>query len=182
MKIFRKILYAIAGLIVLLTILIIASAYNPNITKGIQKVLFRGRNVVISENEVDSYDVEPIENGENGENETSEGNNDDELHEMRSVEDIGLTENELIKNLEEYYSNCRSQIVERGVGEYSFENVIDNEALVQEIYARYSDKGYIDGYMNDALNEISGVDYEMNLLVEELKDKRFRLTHQIKIN
>ena len=183
MKVVRKILYVIAGLIVLFTVLIIASAYNPNITKGIQKVLFKGRNVVISDNSIESEE-DMSEDGDNPNDGTSEDSKDnlDEIHELRSLEELGIDESEVIDNIEAYYSNCHNQILEKGIGEYSFENIIDNEALIQEIYARYSDKGYIDGYMNDTLNELGAIDYEMNLLVEELENKRFRLTHQIKMN
>ena len=72
--------------------------------------------------------------------------------------------------------------MEHGLGEYSFENVIASEALVQEIYARYSNKDYVSAYMDEALNEIGAYSYDMNLLVEELEGKNYRLTHQMTVN
>ncbi len=43
MKVIRKILYFIAGLLVLLTILIVVCAYNPALTAKIQGIIFKGR-------------------------------------------------------------------------------------------------------------------------------------------
>ena len=171
MKVFRKILYVLAGIIILLTIFIGVCAYNPGITKKLQGLLFKGKTVEVSRV------VPEATAGEEGE--VSGNTVAQEEYRMRTIEELGISEDSMITTIEDYYTNCHDQIVDRGLGEYSFENVIATEALVQEIYSKYSSKEYVDGYMNSALNEIGAGKYEMNLLVEELVGKHFRLTHQV---
>ena len=101
---------------------------------------------------------------------------------MRTLEEAGISEDSLIRDIDSYYTNCHDQIVQHGLGEYSFENVVASESLVQTVYAAYSNKDYVAAYMDDALNEIGAYTYDMNLLVEELEGKNYRLTHQMRVN
>ena len=174
MKVIRKILYFIAGLLVLLTILIVVCAYNPALTAKLQGLIFRGRAVEVRDV------VAKDDKGAEGEV-TAEPVAVEEYR-MRSLQELGISEESLIKDIDSYYANCHDQIVEHGLGEYSFENVISTEALVQEIYARYSNKDYVSAYMEETLNEIGAYSYNMNLLVEELEGKNYRLTHQMTVN
>ncbi|MCR5508022.1 MAG: hypothetical protein K6F34_04970 [Lachnospiraceae bacterium] len=176
MKIIRKILYVIAGLLVLLTILIIICAYNPGVTAKIQKVLFRGRTVE-NVNAANGTDLT-----QEGRASVSSGNAGMQAVTLRSLEDLGLTEEDMIRNIDDYYNDCHDQIIARGTGEYSFDNVIATEALVQEIYAKYSNKEYRTGYMDSVLNETGAYSYDMNLVVEELEGKHYKLTHQVVLN
>ncbi|MCR4738701.1 MAG: hypothetical protein K5886_00405 [Lachnospiraceae bacterium] len=100
---------------------------------------------------------------------------------MRRLEDIGKTENDVIYTLNDYYYDCYNQIVDKGAGEYSFENLIGSEALLNEIYAAYSTKDYIHGYMDNAVLAVGAGTYDMDLLVEELEGHIFRLTHRINL-
>ena len=179
MKVLRKILYAIAGLLVLLTILIVVCAYNPALTEKIQGLIFRGRAVEVRDVEV--QEGEKTEETEmTGEAEAAEAPVGEQK--MRTLEEAGISEDSLIKDIDTYYKNCHDQIVEHGLGDYSFENVVASETLVQEVYASYSNKDYASAYMDEALTEIGAYSYDMNLLVEELEGKNYRLTHQISIN
>ncbi|MCR5421444.1 MAG: hypothetical protein K6E98_10570 [Lachnospiraceae bacterium] len=177
MKVVRKILYVITGLLVILTIIIVACAYNPGLTSKIQGFVFRGKTVEITDVNNSEAASEPGD-----ETVVSGAKIQEEPHSKRTIEELGIDPEMMIGNIEDYYNNCRAQIIEHGLGTYSFENVIENESLVQEIYAKYSNKEYVDGYMNSALNEIGATSYEMNLLVEELEGKHYRLTHQIVLN
>ncbi len=179
MKVVKGILYFLAIILVLFTILIVASAYNPNITSNIQKVLFKNKNVTVSESEENMESSDEVVRPATDSTEEDGSDVPPEEFKMRTLEEAGISEDSLITSLEDYYTNCHNQIIEKGIGEYSFENVISTESLVQEIYAKYSDKSYIDEYMNDTLNEIGAATYEMNLLVEELEGENFRLTHQM---
>lgn len=175
MKVIRKILYGIACLLVLLTILIVICAYNPALTARIQGIIFRGRAVEVRD--AANEDGEAMAVAEDTDNAGLP-----EEHRMRTLEELGISEDSLIKDIDSYYTNCHDQIVERGLGEYSFENVVSTESLVQEVYASYSNKDYVSGYMDEALNEIGAYTYDMNLLVEELEGKNYRLTHQVTLN
>lgn len=181
MKVVRKILYGIAGLLVLLTILIVICAYNPALTAKLQGLIFRGRAVEVR----DLPDEEDSLGEGSGKEEASaqeEVTVPEEPHKMRTLEEAGISEESVIKDIDSYYSNCKDQIIQHGLGEYSFENVVYSETLVQDVYARYSNKDYVSAYMDDALNEIGAYSYDMNLLVEELEGKYYRLTHQVTIN
>lgn len=174
MKVFRKILYVLAGLLVLLTVFIVICAYNPGLTKKVQGLIFRGKTVEVSNVSSTAASGDPSDETAISENAVTR-----EEYRMRSLEELGISEEDLLTDIDSYYTNCHDQIVERGIGEYSFENFIASEALIQEIYAKYSDKEYVDGYMNQTLNEIGAASYDMNLLVEELTGKKYRLTHQL---
>ena len=172
MKVIRKILYVIAFLLVLLTILIIICAYNPGLTSKIRGFIFRGKVA-----EIVNVNSGAASGGDNGE--VSANTVEGDVQRMRSIEELGISEDSMITSIEDYYNNCHDQIVERGIGEYSFENVIATEELVQKIYASYSNKDYVEGYMDRTLSDLGAGSYDMDLLVEELTDKHFRLTHQI---
>lgn len=174
MKVVRKILYVIAGLLVLLTILIMVCAYNPVVMEKIQGFIFRGRAVEVKE--MPAGEEVPKEEA------ATEEEKPEEPQRMRTLEEAGISEESVIKDIESYYADCKDQIIRRGVGQYSFENVVSSEALVEDIYSKYSNKEYVSAYMDDALNSIGAYSYDMNLLVEELEGKNYRLTHQVTIN
>lgn len=176
MEILRKILLVFAGILVLITVLIVTCAYNPGLTAELQRLIYRGKTVEVSSVSNNEAAAMSEETGVSGN--TAEA---PEVR-MRSLEELGIPEDSLITSIDDYYRNCHDQIVANGIGTYSFDNVIATEALVQEIYAKYSDKEYVDGYMNETLNEIGAASYEMNLMVEELEGKHFRLTHQLVLN
>ena len=100
---------------------------------------------------------------------------------MRNLDDLGRSRADVIDNLQNYYADCYHQITENGIGEYMFENLIDGENLLNEIYSKYSSREYMQGYMNAAVDQVGAATYEMDLLVEELEGKVFRLTHRIKL-
>ena len=177
MKVVRKILYVIAGILVLLTIFIAVCAYTPGLTKKLQGIIYKGKTVEVS-NIPDTAASGDAAKG----NTVSADSVQQEEYKMRSIEELGISEEDMIKDIDAYYQNCHDQIVERGLGEYAFDNVIATEQLVQDIYAKYSNKEYVEGFMNAALSETGAGSYDMNLLVEELEGKHYRLTHQVVLN
>lgn len=177
MKVFRKILYVLVLIIVALTVFIVVCAYNPGLTKKLQGILYKGKTVEISNIQDPTASKEA-----SGGNVVSENTAVKEEYRMRSLEELGISEDQMITDIDSYYQNCHDQILEKGVGEYSFENIIATEALVREIYGKYSNKEYVEGYMDEVLSEIGAGAYEMNLLVEELTGKHYRLTHQVVLN
>lgn len=176
MKVFRKILYVLAGILILLTIFIGICAYNPGMIGKLQGIIFKGKTVEVS-------NIPDMAAGANADDVTlSENVAAQEEYRMRSIDELGVSEEDLIRDIDAYYQNCHDQIVQRGLGDYAFENFIGSQELIEEIYSKYSDKEYVDGYMNSALADIGAASYEMNLVVEELTDKHYRLTHQVVIN
>jgi len=100
----------------------------------------------------------------------------------RTLADLGISEEQVIKNLKDYYEDCYKQIVNNGTGSYKFSNVIEGKALYDEIYKAYFETdGYIDGFMERALQKIDGISWECYLYAEELRDNRYLLTLDVTI-
>ncbi len=100
---------------------------------------------------------------------------------MRTLEEIGKTQDDVINSLDDYYYDCYNQVISKGVGEYEFENLIGSESLLNKIYSIYSNGDYKQGFMDNAVTAVGAETYDMDLLVEELKGHIFRLTHRIKL-
>ncbi|HAV00661.1 MAG TPA: hypothetical protein DCW47_05655 [Lachnospiraceae bacterium] len=100
---------------------------------------------------------------------------------MRTLEDLGKTQDDIINSLDDYYYDCYNQVISKGAGEYEFENLIGSESLLNKIYSIYSNGDYKQGYMDNAVSAVGAGTYDMDLLVEELQGHVFRLTHRIRL-
>ena len=100
---------------------------------------------------------------------------------MRTLEDLGKTQDDIINSLDDYYYDCYNQVISKGAGEYEFENLIGSESLLNKIYSIYSNGEYKQGYMDNAVTAVGAGTYDMDLLVEELQGHVFRLTHRIRL-
>lgn len=100
---------------------------------------------------------------------------------MRSIEDVGITAEQVITNLPDYYSDCTGQILQMGAGNYNFYNVIQGAALGQEWYDAYQTEDYRQGYMENILTNLGVSNCEVQIDIEELQGERYLLTHHISI-
>lgn len=98
---------------------------------------------------------------------------------LRSLADVGMSENDILYSLSDYYNNCYNQITTLGRGNYEFSNVIEGEALLEEMQSAYRNGAYRMGYMEQAMEEISASSCEMSLLIEELEQGRYLITHAV---
>ncbi len=101
--------------------------------------------------------------------------------EMRGIEDLGIPEDEILRSLADYYTDCYNRILAQGAGTYEFSNVIEGDALFEEWYGAYQGEGYRQGYMNNAIAAAGASSCEMNLEVEELAGGRYLVTHRVNI-
>lgn len=101
------------------------------------------------------------------------------LEELRSLSDVGMSENDILYSLSDYYDNCYNQIAVLGRGSYEFSNVIQGEALLEEMQRAYQSDAYRTGYMERAMEDVSAFSCEMSLLMEELKEGRYLVTHTV---
>lgn len=100
----------------------------------------------------------------------------------RSLADVGIGEEQVIKNLSDYHKNCYNQIVNNGSGTYSFSNVIEGETLLEEINKDYFEtSGYIDGYMKSAVLAVNSETWYIYIETEELQNKRYLIKHDVTI-
>lgn len=100
---------------------------------------------------------------------------------LKDIADFGISQEEVLHSLSDYYGNCYEQIVENGLGNYEFYNVVEGAELAQELYAAYQKETYRQGYMDDAMGAISASICGMNLKIEELAQDRYLITHGVRL-
>lgn len=100
---------------------------------------------------------------------------------LRTIEDLGVAQSEVLLTIGDYYNDCYGQIVAAGMGTYEFSNVIEGEGLLSEWYAAYQTEAYLQGYMENAVLTVGGTYYEMTFAMEELEQDRYFIVHRITI-
>ncbi len=93
-------------------------------------------------------------------------------------EEIGLKEEDILDNLEEYYADCLKQMKKAGSGYQQFTNVIP-KSMWQTIEQIYSDGSYEKGYVDAALKELKMENFAIQLQTERLNGNYYRLYHNI---
>lgn len=100
---------------------------------------------------------------------------------LKSLEELGLTEESVLHSIWDYYNDCYSQITSAGRGNYEFYNVIEGEALLEEWNRAYQREAYRQGYAQDAMTIVGASSCEMSLEIEELQGGRYLVTHKVNI-
>ena len=100
---------------------------------------------------------------------------------LRSIEDIGVSEDAILHNLPDYNEDCKNQVMAAGKGSYEFYNVIEGEELFTQWYTMYQTGAYRQAYMENALRDIGASFCEMDLKIEELEQGRYLVTHSVNI-
>lgn len=100
---------------------------------------------------------------------------------LRSIADVGLTDEQVITDMQGYYGNCYAQILQNGTGRYTFYNVIEGNELLDEWYRNYQNEYYRQAYMEDAMTEIGASSCEMALEMEELQGGRYLIIHEVSV-
>ncbi len=106
------------------------------------------------------------------------GLNDSDKDKEKPWEEIGLKEEEIMDNLEEYYADCLNQMKKVGTGYQQFTNVIP-KSLWDTIERIYSDGSYKKGYVEEALKEFKLDNFAIQLQTERLNGAYYRLYHNI---
>lgn len=92
-----------------------------------------------------------------------------------------IPESSVLHSIQDYYNNCRYQMVQKGRGSYQFSNIVEGSDLLQEIFAAYQAKNYRQGYMDQTLTDINAQICDMSLSVEDLGQNRYRITHDVNV-
>ena len=104
---------------------------------------------------------------------------DPEESSLRSIADLGMTEDQILRDMDSYYRNCYDQILQNGRGNYTFYNVIEDERLLEQWYRDYQAERYKQAYMENAMIHLGTSSCEMELEVEELRDGKFLISHRV---
>lgn len=99
---------------------------------------------------------------------------------LRSLADVGMTEEQVITDMQGYYGDCYAQILQNGIGRYTFYNVIEG-GLLEEWYQDYQYEHYRQAYMDNAMNGIGASSCEMALGTEQLQGGRYLIIHEVSV-
>lgn len=100
---------------------------------------------------------------------------------LRSLADLGLTDEQVITDMQGYDRNCYEQILQNGKGTYTFYNVIQGDELLDEWYQNYQNESYRQAYMENVMAEIGASFCEMTLGMEELQGGRYLIIHEVSV-
>lgn len=96
----------------------------------------------------------------------------------RSLEDIGLSEDDVVRSMDDYYTNCNAAISQNGVGSFTYVNVLDNEEMFRQWEKAYTTNEYKEKYLQSAMEEAGARQCQLSLEYEQLSDGRFVITHK----
>mgnify|MGYP001053186316 FL=1 len=100
---------------------------------------------------------------------------------LRSSDEAGFTDDEIMRSLPAYYQACFSEILERGAGNYEFSKVLEGEALYQEWEQAYDTESYRDAYLIEAMRTVGAKSCHLGLYIEKLQDDRYLITHDLEL-
>lgn len=102
----------------------------------------------------------------------------DEEQRRRNMEQAGVTEDEVMDTMEEYYADCKTQMRIIGVGDGQFSNVVPS-TLWNTVELAYSLGSYKTGYVNDILKEFGVDNFYIQLQVQDLGSGYYRVYHNV---
>lgn len=110
---------------------------------------------------------------------SSEGNASQDS--LRGIEDVGISRDDILSSVSDYYDDCYEQVAANGLGSYTFSNVVDTKALAEEIYQSYRQNTYRQGYMEKAMADVGALTCTMGLEFEPLKEDKYLVTHTVNL-
>lgn len=109
--------------------------------------------------------------------ESSYGGNPGEL---RSLEELGFSEYDVLNNMGDYYMDCFNHIMQSG-GSTQFSSVINNLDMWYTCADAYSGNGFQEGYGNRVVEELGADFCEVSVSAEELSGGRILLQHNVTV-
>ncbi|MCM1187973.1 MAG: hypothetical protein NC541_01600 [bacterium] len=103
---------------------------------------------------------------------------DEDARRQENLNKAGITQEDVLETLQEYYDDCEKRLKDAGVGDRQFSNVIP-EALWDAIEREYGSGGYRKGYVEDALKELEAENFVIQLQVQRLGGGYCRLYHNV---
>lgn len=97
----------------------------------------------------------------------------------RTLQDVGVTKEDVLTNIDEYYEDCYENVIQNGIGTYQFQNVISLENVYFQMYEDYLNDTYNDGYLNNAQAELDAANFIYDIRIEELQGGYLLLTHNM---
>lgn len=101
-----------------------------------------------------------------------------EREKQANLDKAGITEDEVMEDMKEYYADCLEQMVKVGTGQQYFTNVVP-ASLWPTVEAAYGDGAHEKGYVTEALKKLEMDYFAIQLQVEDLSGGYYRLYHNI---
>lgn len=105
----------------------------------------------------------------------------DDKKTLRSLADVGIAEDQVFSDMGYYYENCYNQVVQNGIGHYTFYNAVVGEQMMNEIHQSYSTEICWDTYMKNATSAVGASRCSWIVSTEELQDGKYLVTHEIRM-
>lgn len=204
MKVVKIVLALLGALGVGLVGLILACHFNPGLSDSIAAFLYKDT-VNSAENSAKSQDTtvpnqssdENEDAGLSGENLTEfvataasdaisdiqgtsgEPSEEEPMtpEELKTLEDYGLTQADVLNNLQEYFDSCYEHLAEGKGEDISFYNVVRDSMLAQEVINSYDNESYRAGFMDKFMDDYKVDTCGWNVDEEELQAGYYLVTH-----
>lgn len=95
-----------------------------------------------------------------------------------NLQKAGITEDEVMDTMQEYYADCQTQMVEVGTGQQYFSNVIP-KSLWSSVEQAYSSGAYENGYVKESLKQLKKDYFAVQLQLEDIGGGYYRIYHNI---
>lgn len=95
--------------------------------------------------------------------------------------DLGYTDSDVVRSVDEYYDRSREALRDAGPGESTVSLLLENGRLRQQIFAAISNRGWFRGFVTPAAEDLDLNDYSAEIAVkyEELADGYVLLTQTV---
>ena len=90
----------------------------------------------------------------------------------------GLKESDALTTVQDYYRDCKVQLVSCGMGDHRFYNVVP-ESLFKTLESEYGKGNYLSGYMDSALKTIGAEGCNIVIQAERLGGGYYRVWHNV---
>lgn len=99
---------------------------------------------------------------------------------LRSLADTGVSEDRVFTDINSYYEDCYNQMMQNGIGHYTFYNVVVGSGPANEVMASYRSGDYKDAYMQNAIDTLGASYCTWEVDSEPLQNDMYLFSHEIR--
>ena len=100
---------------------------------------------------------------------------------LKSLADTGVSEERVFSDINSYYEDCYNQMMQNGIGNYTFYNVISGSGLANEVMAGYQSGSYRGAYMQNAVDTLGAAYCTWEVESEPLQNDMYLFSHEIRL-
>lgn len=100
-------------------------------------------------------------------------------HTLRTLADTGISELEVKTSLKDYYDACYDKATTSQGRSFTFQIVVSDYQLMEDIYNSYVNHSYEEGYGRRALAQLGASSWDMRVNIEALQGDFYLITHTV---